>query len=263
MIIYLIGAPGIGKTTVKRSLINKTRLGNSHLFVDPYRVYCTPYKNCFLSALYPPERYYADFLHRLIHFICYRPPTIEERLDAFSKVERNWQAFLNSWGRCLAAEGSLKMHSVVGQIELLQVRAWLELYCPENACVIMDESLCNRHDFFFNTPEGIANAREYFRTVPCPDALILLDGSADLVFSRLEERRTRQNWVNVRHRGMTADELLRETEWTIELSQICVEELCRRNISYLSVNACDTPESICNQISSYLNEEFRLDEFKG
>ncbi len=257
MIIYLIGSPGIGKTTLKRFLIEKKHCGRSYVFADAYSVFCTPRKYSFLKFLHLPNRYYSGLLYKLMHFISYRMPTKEERMAAFAKVEQAWRPFLNRWVQCMTDEHIdyiVKMRSMLDLVELLEVRAWMSLYCPANACIIMDESLGNRLDIFSNSSVGRNNAVAYFRIMPPPDVLILLEGNLDEILRRLDERRARQKWTNYRHRGMNADELARDTQWAIELAEMCYSELHKRNVQVLRVNAFASPENITKHVLAHLNE---------
>ena len=103
--------------------------------------------------------------------------------------------------------------------------------------ILMDEPVGYRPSIFDSSREpSSTSVIEYYEKVPPPTAIIYISADVDTIVHRITERRS-NGMVALRHQKMSLPQLTRDTEWAIELADLGVTLLQRKQIPVLRLTA--------------------------
>jgi len=220
-IVELVGAPGVGKSTLARALVGR-RVGAAGRMV--------------VSA--------ADLLHRPARRLPWpfasmvrRPLDAMDRRGALTAIAPQWQEFLALCAEPRARSSGSDLRRLYADSWLLTTLETMALarQRQDPALVVLDEGLVQRAIGVLGPAPDPERLRRFVATVPCADVVVQLVASEDWLLERMS-RRTEEGRVNLRHIGLDAEQLRASLRADQELLGAVVAGLGSRGIRVIRID---------------------------
>jgi len=253
--IDFLGAPGVGKSTTYKALVNNRRKKDSWLTPkeaknkiayeffkkDAYskKKLLTLYN--FKHSLF--KRKYNRSINRII---------TEQQKDIFWEKQNEYKDFLEIALKGVSIKEKEPLRRILG-INWFYI-IFSDVIFIENSnlpeIVVFDESLSqkvygithNCKGFFENT------IKDYFRNIPLPQALIYCKLDPKETFNRIKNRRK----IIPGHRQLESDQLNNNIKVQLEIAERGADILKNRNVGVLEIDLNDSLEFNIEIISNFL-----------
>lgn len=263
MIVEIIGAPGVGKST----LVEQIKRQNNRLLSGIYETsldHVRVPRNQYLAKVAEASRI-AGVIGMVwgVRCLYYRFPKEEEKEAALTCMPQGWQRFKDFCDRMIA---DLVSHNeimpIAGQwfLDALQMRALMELAKTRNRIALVDEPLSYRLSLFPNQASYQDYIRQYYNLMPLPDAVAYISADVETIAERYHGRSQRTGMINIRHQGMTHSEIHEDIKWAITIAETAVHSLKERGVAVLRLDATrsvDENAAVADTFMRSLFSEFR------
>lgn len=237
--VDIIGAPGVGKTTLARAMIG-SRLSRSRALVcSASDALLRPkHKLGFGSKTDPIPS--ALLRLKVVKAFLWKSPLEKDYSRALRGVAPSWKRFLDHCVLPAKHDDCDSVGQLLGMFWLLQAlrtRALLEVTPDNGRIVLMDEPLSYRLSMFRKSDEGLSWAKRYYETMPLPAGLVVLGGDLDMIMHRLQLRHDRKGKIASRHISMNQKQIKEDTVWAQNIANLASSTLASRGVDVLHLPA--------------------------
>lgn len=254
LLVEFIGSAGVGKSSVLQHLAKSPPLAirgwlPMHQALRRPRTHLLA--RLLSSWVRPMQRKLTSF-QRLI----YQPVSSSERHAALLAAAAEWSPFIDVCIRAVnegerpAVERLLALQGVASGIQL---RALLASDRDAARLVLWDESLSHRSlKLFSERFRNLELERSFFSTMPLPTMLVHLRARPETIVQRLQARQAQKGRSIPRHKGLSNEDILRNTLWGIEVARMGAEILERRGVPVLQLDTEAPVASIAEQVARFV-----------
>ncbi|MBS4033662.1 MAG: deoxynucleoside kinase [Ignavibacterium sp.] len=257
--IDIIGAPGVGKSTLVNLLLEKRKNTSVWLTVDEAKT---------LIAKEEIKNNYS-IIKRLLGLLilniinkkklreCFRDmvnETVEKK--AFQEKLELWEPFIefcvncvgdhnkDAYYRLLLANSFLHIIKDVALIERSKIKTK----------VVFDYSLSQNVTglISWNYEVGSKLSKEYFELMPRPDALIYIEATPEIIVDRIIQRSS--EIIITQHRELSSKEILQRTKITISNISSGVRVLQDKGIPILTIDSTQSLDDAAYFCSEFLDQ---------
>ncbi len=255
--IDFLGAPGIGKSTLYKTLLQDKL--PAHIIAEPQA-----YRLALGSAINQSMPWRKRWTHRVLQAIPkvsnYYISTAEDQCSRqvhYTYMYKN-EVYYRAASDCMAVTGRSEARRAGGYYYFMANNmrwAVIHEYYQSGKIVLCDESLSHR--IFLLLPwsaSWLTAAEEYYRHMPAPDGVVYVDGDADLVRARIDERNASTRKLIPGHMEADETELMSRIEGTLALARTGAAVLEDRGVSVLKLDGRQPASSNVARIQYYIKQ---------
>jgi GTPase SAR1 family protein len=268
-VVDIVGVSGVGKTTFKKRLIRKT--------VSDSQIVCAA--QWLKSGQAPPATLLQKCLMKwgiVIPGLRLQRPTssraeFETAVDALNIRP-------NQFAKFLALVLALKLEEKLDPVDYIVASKWffnsmvkrvaVETKPNRRALCVVDEPLTYRPSLFGNGVPGVVNdIEQYYQNVPLPRAIIFIDAPTCVVVDRLMKRSGSGGKIALRHRQLSRQEIVRDTDWGRYVAITGIKILKERGLRILGLSGTASIDANVSLAQDFLRQlverpELQVDGFK-
>ena len=257
--IDFLGAPGVGKSTIYRSLLKETKNG-----------YISERKALLLAAVLHAEDYpklnslllrnglaLAGVQNIILNSLQSKLKKQHLR-ESVDKHREFFEVVDTIYCKSNNPKGYAKLQGYLGFLNKMMVLEFIRDFSIEQKTVWMDESLSQKVYGLYGIRSmdkgDLKYIYKYFNSMPIPTRLIYIYADLESILSNIKKREFTQGYCIPGHEGIAINELREKTERAMAIAVIGYETLKKRGVPVLKLDSTNGVEANVNRIKQFLKD---------
>lgn len=256
-IIDIVGAPGVGKTTLSHELTclfvskKKYRLVTDTHVLRRIRPWMPNMLKFVVQSWNLRTRSNSLFFRFLWIFFCM--PASEEYWGAINSANYEWIKFIEFIFSIVPTDNNRPAHHRMKGLQFFlntcEQRMLLEKICLDNVMILSDESLSYRPSLFSLDGSQQKLIDMYYKLIPLPNILVFIDASTECIIERICKRKSGA----IRHINKKEKDIAKDIDELRLLASTAYTEIKKRGVDVIKIDAENPHDVIKNDVLLFLD----------